>query len=70
MKPKKPSRYYYNSIITNLKFQFTSQNLLSIKSPRIKINRPIIIIIIITDGPKWLKLLYPITNLNTISSPW
>jgi len=29
---KNPSRYYYNSIITNLKFQHTSQNMIFQKS--------------------------------------
>jgi len=41
------SRYYYNSIITNLKFQHKPKYH-PFKNPHIKINRPIIIIIIIT----------------------
>ncbi len=41
---KNLSRYYYNSIITNLKFQHKPKYHLS-KNPHIKINRPIIIII-------------------------
>ncbi len=39
-----PSRYYYNSIITNLKFQH-KRKISSFKNPHIEINRPIIIII-------------------------
>jgi hypothetical protein len=37
---------YYNSIITNLKFQHKPK-ISSFKNPHVKINRPIIIIIII-----------------------
>ncbi len=51
-----PSRYY-NSI-TNLKFQHKPKKS-SFKNSYIK-NRPII-----TQGPKSLKLLYSIMNLNT-----
>jgi hypothetical protein len=44
---KKPKSFkiYYNSIITNLKFQHKPKHHLS-KNPHIKIDRPIIIIII------------------------
>jgi hypothetical protein len=55
-----PSRSYYNSIITNLKFQHKTK-ISSFKKSSHK-NRPIII----TSGPKSLKLLYSIMNLNTI----
>ncbi len=44
-KNQNPSRYYYNSIITNLKFQHKPK-ISSFKNPHNK-NRPIIIIIII-----------------------
>jgi len=40
-----PSRYYYNSIVTNLKFQHKQAKISSFKNPHIKKNRPIIIII-------------------------
>jgi hypothetical protein len=46
-KTQNPSRYYYNSIITNFKFQLHKPNISSFKKPHIKINKPIIIIIII-----------------------
>jgi hypothetical protein len=52
-----PSRYYYNSIITNLN---TSQNIIFQKSSYK--NRPII-----TLGLNSLKLPYSIMNLNTRS---
>jgi hypothetical protein len=54
---KYPSKYY-NSIITNLKFQHKPK-ISSFKNPHIK-NRPIIIIIIIiiTRVTNSLKLLY------------
>ncbi len=66
---KNPSRYYYNSIITKLKFQHKPK-ISCLKNPHNK-NRPIIIIIIYyyyyLGGPKSLKLLYnSIMNLNTI----
>jgi hypothetical protein len=57
-----PSRYH-NSI-TNLKFQHKPK-ISSFKNPHIKINRPIIYL----GGPKSLRLLYSIMNLNTISLP-
>jgi hypothetical protein len=41
-----PSRYYYNSIIINLKFQHKPK-ISCFKNPHIKKKRPIIIIIII-----------------------
>jgi hypothetical protein len=40
-KTQNPSRYYYNSIITNLKFQTQSQNISCFKNPHIKKHRPI-----------------------------
>jgi hypothetical protein len=52
-----PSRYYYTSIITNLKFQHKP------KYPQIKI------VLLTKIGPKSLKLLYLIMNPNTISLP-
>ncbi len=52
-----PSRYY-NSIITNLKFQRKPKYHLSYK------NRPII-----TQGPKSHKLLYSTININRVSLP-
>ncbi len=58
-----PSRYYYNSIITNLKLQHRHK-ISSFKNPHIK-NIPII-----TKKPKSLRLLYSIMNLNTTSLPW
>jgi len=54
-----PSRYY-NSV-TNLSSFNTSQNIIFHKSSYE--NRPI------THGPKSIKLLYSIVNLNKISSP-
>jgi hypothetical protein len=49
---------YYNSIITNLKFQ-TQAKISCFKNPHIKINRPIIILFFYyLGGPKSLKLLY------------
>jgi len=54
-----PSRYY-NSV-TNLSSFNTSQNIIFHKSSYE--NRPI------TQGPKSIKLLYSIVNLNKISSP-
>ncbi len=55
-----PSTYYYS--ITNLKFEHKPKVSSSKKSSH-KI-RPII-----TQGPKYLKLLYFIVNLDTISLP-
>jgi hypothetical protein len=50
-----PSRYiYYNSIITNLKFQHKPKYHLSKINPHIKID----LLLFITYGPKSLKLLY------------
>ncbi len=62
-KKNQNSSTYYNSL-TNLKFQHKLK-ISSFKNPHIK-TRPIII----TWGPKSLKLLYSTTNLNTISLPW
>jgi hypothetical protein len=56
------SRYYYNSIITNLKFQHKPK-ISSFQKSSYK-NRPIIYI---TLGPKSFKLLYSIMYLNTIN---
>jgi hypothetical protein len=56
----------YQQFKNNLKFQHKPK-WSSFKNPHIIKNRPIIIIIIITEGrPKSLKLLYSIMNLNTI----
>jgi hypothetical protein len=56
-----PSRYYYyNSIITNLKFQHKPKYVIFQKSSYK--NRPII-----TPGPKSCKLLYSVMNLDTIA---
>jgi hypothetical protein len=66
---KNPSRYYYyNSIITNLKFQHNPKRS-CFKNPHIKIN---LLLLLLLRGPiKSLKLLlYSIMNLNTISLPW
>ncbi len=55
-----PSRCYYNSIITNLKFQH--------KKPKYHLSNILIQKqIYYKGGPKSLKLLYSIMNLNTIS---
>jgi hypothetical protein len=43
-KPQNPSRYDYNSRITNLKFQHKQKYISSFKNPHIIKNRPIIII--------------------------
>jgi hypothetical protein len=56
-----PSRYH-NSIITNLKFQHKPNIIIFPKS--FYQNKPT------TYGPKSLKLLYSIMNLNTTSLPW
>ncbi len=58
---------YYNSIITNLKFQHKPK-ISSFKNPHIiKID----LLFITQQWPKSLKLLYSIMNLNrTISLPW
>jgi hypothetical protein len=62
-----PSRCYYNSIRTNLKFQHKPKYHLS-KNPHIKI-RPGYYYLV--GGPKSLKLLlYSVMNLNTISLLW
>jgi hypothetical protein len=58
-KNQTPSRYH-NSI-TNPKFQHNKISFF--KNPRIKID-------LLHGGPKTVKLLYFIMNLNTISSPW
>jgi hypothetical protein len=63
-KNQNPSRYYYNSIITNLKFQHKPK-ISSFKNPHIKID----LLLLLPRGPKSLKLLYSIINLNTISLP-
>jgi hypothetical protein len=53
-------------IITLLLIQVSAQaKISSFKNPHI-----IKIDLIITQGPKSLKLLYSIMNLNTISLPW
>jgi hypothetical protein len=65
-----PSRYYYNSIITNLKFQHTSQYII-FQNPSYNNfkNRPIIFYYYYLGAYKNpLKLLYSIMNLNTIIS--
>jgi hypothetical protein len=55
-----PSRYY-NSI-TNLKFP-TQAKIVSFKNPHIKIE-------LLRRGPKSLKLLHSIMNMNRLSWPW
>jgi hypothetical protein len=52
---------YYNSTITKSQVS-TQAKISSLKNPHK--NRPI------TYGPKSLKLLYSIMNLNTVSLPW
>jgi hypothetical protein len=56
---QKPSRYY-NSV-TNLKFQHKLK-ISSFRNPHIKLD-------LLPRGPKSLKLLYSIMNLNTTSLP-
>jgi hypothetical protein len=58
-----PSRNY-NSMITNLKFQHKPKYHLSKKNPHIKID-----LLLLPRGPKSIKLLYSVMNLNTISLP-
>jgi hypothetical protein len=53
-----PSRYH-NSIISNLKFQHKPK-ISSFKNPHIKID-----LLLLPRGPKSIKLLYSIMNLNT-----
>jgi hypothetical protein len=59
-----PSRYY-NSV-TNLKFQHKPKYHLS----KILICMKIDLLLLPRGGPKSIKLLYSIMNLNTISLPW
>jgi hypothetical protein len=59
---QKSFKIYYNTIITNLKFQHKSKYHLS----KILIE----IDLFITYSPNSLKQLYSIMNLNTISLPW
>jgi hypothetical protein len=64
-----PSRYYYyNSIITNLKFQHKAK-ISSFKNPHIKID--LLLLLLLPRGQNPFKLLYSIMNVNTIYPlPW
>jgi len=55
-----PSRYYYNSIITNLKFQHKPK-ISPFKNAHVKID-----LLLLPRGQNPFKLLYSIMNLNTI----
>jgi hypothetical protein len=61
---KNPSRYH-NSI-TNLKFQ-QKPKISSFKNPHIKIDLLLLLLLLLPRGPKSIKLLYSMRNLNTIN---
>ncbi len=63
-----PSRYYYNSIKTNLSSFNTTQNIIFQKNPHLKID--LLLLLLLPREPKSIKLLlHSIMNLNTISLP-
>ncbi len=64
MLEKEPKSFKISELCKLISSFNTSQNISSFKNPHIKIEP-----IIITQGPKSLKLLYSIMNLNTISLP-